>query len=134
MLAGGEKFTVTPTYHVFDMFKEHQGGTALRTLVSDNEDIRSRLSVSSSEKDGIITVTLANLSCDTDETVELNLLGRYASIAPCKAVLLTADDVHAHNTFDAPETVKPRDIEIDTVSSFTVPHASIMSIEIKTRD
>ena len=32
-LAGGDGFTVTPNYHVFDMYKEHQGGRQLHTEV-----------------------------------------------------------------------------------------------------
>lgn len=30
-LAVGEKFTVTPVFHVFDMYAPHQGGTSVRT-------------------------------------------------------------------------------------------------------
>ena len=29
-----DKFCVTPTYHVFDMYKSHQGAQSVRTLVS----------------------------------------------------------------------------------------------------
>jgi hypothetical protein len=32
-LAGGEHCIVTPAYHVFDMFKDHMGGTAIRTAI-----------------------------------------------------------------------------------------------------
>ena len=130
MLSSGNKFTVTPTYHVFDMFKEHQGGTALRTLISDNTDIRDRISVSASEKNGVITVTLANLSCEKDETVELDLLGITEEISSCTATVLKADDMHAHNTFDAPNTVYPESCNIDPTAPFTLPAAAILALEI----
>ena len=132
MFAGGDKFAVTPTYHVFDMFKEHQGGNALRTLISDNTDIHSRISASASEKDGIITLTLANLSCDNDETVDISLLGISSNISGITASILTSDDIHAHNTFDAPERVKPHETNVDIASPFTLPKASIISLSIRT--
>ena len=131
MLAGGDKFTVTPTYHVFHMYKEHQGGNALRTLVSDNGDIHNRISVSASEKNGTLTVTLANLSHDTDETVDLSLLGLTETVKECSASLLTASDIHAHNTFESPEAVKPVTTIVDLNASFVLPHASVMAISIK---
>lgn len=31
-VAAGEKFTVTPVFHVFEMYTAHQGGTSVRTL------------------------------------------------------------------------------------------------------
>ena len=131
LLAGGDSLTVTPTYHIFDMYKGHQGGNALRTLVTDNSDIHSRISASTTEKDGILTVTLANLSHNTDETVSLSLLGLTGEIVSCSATLLTADSIHAHNTFDAPETVKPREIDINVSSPFSIPRASVIALTVK---
>ena len=46
ILTEGADMVLTPTYHVFDMYKEHQGAIALRTLITDNEEPHSRISVS----------------------------------------------------------------------------------------
>ena len=51
-LAGGEHCIETPTYYVFDMYKEHQGAKLVETVVTDNDDLNSSISVSASVKDG----------------------------------------------------------------------------------
>ena len=128
LLVGGENCITTPTYHVFDMYKEHQGATALRTLVSDNADIHERVSASASEKDGKITLTLANLSCEKDAKIKLELLGSKGNVS--KACLLSSADMRDHNTFDEPEKVTPKEINVDIKKAVTLPKASVMTIEI----
>ena len=77
-LAGGENCITTPTYHVFKMFRDHQGAEAIRAFANDNTDIKTRVSVSASVKGEIMTVTLANCSCDEDAEISLDLLGATA--------------------------------------------------------
>jgi alpha-N-arabinofuranosidase len=127
-LAGGEHCIVTPTYHVFDMYKGHQGAEAIETLVTDNEDITSSVSVSASVKDGKMLITLANLSCTEDTELSLEGVG-IGFGAKGKATILSNEDMHAHNTFDAPETVVPVTIELDPAKTFVLPKASIAAIE-----
>lgn len=98
-LAGGEHAIVTPTYHVFDLYKAHQGASQLETVTTDKT-----LSVSASEKDGKITVTVANMNYDRD--VEVSLSAFAMTLGECAEVTyLVSDDPHAHNTFDNPECV-----------------------------
>ncbi len=128
LLIGGEHCITTPTYHVFDMFKEHQSGTALRTLVSDNGEISSRISASASEKDGIITLTLANLSCESNLKFKLELLGAKGDITSVS--LLSSAYMRDHNTFESPNKVTPAEIMLDIKKAITLPKASVMKIEI----
>ena len=98
-LAGGENAIVTPTYHVFDLYKEHQGARQLESASTDKS-----LSVSASEKDGRVCVTIANKNYDRPVDVTLSAfalpLGDTAEITA-----LSADDPHAHNTFENPDCV-----------------------------
>jgi alpha-N-arabinofuranosidase len=128
LLVGGEHCITTPTYHVFDMYKEHQGATALRTLVSDNSDIHERVSASASEKDGRITLTLANLSCEKDAKIKLELLGSKGNLS--KAYLLSSAVMKDHKTFEDPEKVTPKEVALDIRKTVTLPKASVMTIEI----
>ncbi|MBE6608329.1 MAG: alpha-N-arabinofuranosidase [Ruminococcaceae bacterium] len=129
-LAGGEHCITTPTYHVFKMYKEHQGADAVRCVTENNSDRRSAISVSASEKNGYVTVTLANRSCTDDAEISLESLG--ASVeANAKAMLLAEDDMHAHNTFEDPERVTIKEIDVDVSKPITIPKAGIMSISIK---
>ena len=126
-LAGGEHCITTPTYHVFDMYKEHQGAEAITATVTENTELNSSVSVSASVKNGKTLVTIGNLSCKEDAALTLESVG---AVLPetAEGVLLTADDMHAHNTFEAPETVKPCTVKIDLTKPVTVPKASVLAL------
>lgn len=126
-LAGGEHCIVTPTYHVFDMYKEHQGAQAVRTVVTENEEFASSITVSASRKDGKTLVTIGNLSCTEDAEITLEGVGGGIPMQ-AKAILLHHGDMHAHNTFEAPETVVPQELVLDVTKSIMVPKAGILAI------
>ena len=130
-LAGGENGIVTPTYHVFDMYKNHQGAECLRTLVSDNGELKSRVSASASVKDGVMTVTLANLSCTEDAEISLNLLGFDGKIAAASATVLASDDMRNHNTFENPEAVTPVTFDVDVTKTVTLPKAGVVALTLQ---
>lgn len=131
-LAGGEYCITTPTYHVFDMFKEHQGAVSLRTLVSDNDDIYNRISASSSVRDNHLKITLANYSCEEDVEIKLNILGMPGEIVSVNGTVLAAEDMCAHNTFEDPENVIPVNCIIPGISEPVIlPRAGVMSLDIE---
>ena len=45
-----------------------------------------------------------------------------------EAMLLYADDMHAHNTFEEPECVVPVAVTVDLTKPVTVPKAAVLSI------
>ena len=111
-----------PTYHVFDLFKTHQGGTAIKTIC-DNENI----SVSASVKGEKTTLTIANTS--SSDAIELTLDALDKKIPDTvQGKIIYHDDIHAHNTFENPDNVKAEDITIDTTKPFTIPRASVLSL------
>jgi len=102
-LANGRQFTVTPTYHVFDMFKEHQGAMCCKTQTDDSE-----ISVSASIKDGTVTMTLANLSCTEDKEITLCLNGLDGVVQTAQVTGLGNGDMRAHNTQPVSHRLKDR--------------------------
>jgi alpha-N-arabinofuranosidase len=126
-LAHGKDCIVTPTYWVFDMYKEHQGGECIETYVTENEDFASSLSVSASVKNGKTLITVANLSPDCDIELSLDAVD-FALPARATARMIYGDDIHAHNTFDDPNAVAPRELTLDLTKPITVPRASILAI------
>ncbi len=139
-LAHGSDFIVTPTYHVFDMFKEHQGATALQTAF-DREEIAfehqethkeakiAKLSVSASVKGGALLLTVANCSLGQPAELELAPVGM-ALKGDAELTLLTHEDPHACNTFEAPKTIAPQCTE-GRADVLSVPPASILSARIR---
>ncbi len=139
-LAGGDNLIATPTYHVFDLYKGHQEGEAVKTAVDNNEEILfsnprdgreshiSKLSVSASHKNGKMTITIANLSADTSEKLCLAPIGIKLG-GNVEIGILTHSDYHAHNTFENAENVKAeyKTVEL-TDGVITVPAASIVCV------
>lgn len=129
-LADENNFIETPTYYVFDMFKGHQGGNALKTVVSNNAELENSVSVSSSIKDDVLTITLANLSCKDDAEISLDLLGNNREITSSYCVILQGKNITDYNTFENPHTVIPEcERSIDITKPLTLPKASVMLIK-----
>ena len=137
ILTEGPKMLLTPTYHVMHMYKGHQGGKLLPTevvnggTVGAGESVVPRLNVSASQKDGAVTVTAANLSLTEETEVELRFDGLIPSGA--QAVVLSGE-VHAHNTFDDPDAVAERKLDVRCEGStvaFTLPACGVAAVTLK---
>ncbi len=137
-LAGGEHFVETPNYHVFDMFQGHKGGRQIDTstdaLYLEREGFAplQTLSVSASEKDGAVTLTIANLDMSQAQEVKLIPVGKKLG-SKADMITLRHDDVHACNTFEDPFAVVPSHTEIafEKEACVTVPAAGIVALRIR---
>ena len=112
ILTEGPKMIKTPTYHVFHMYRHHQGATLLNsTLTGVGETGIGEWKVPevtesvSEDAEHIITVTLNNLSADEEKEIEIVIAGDEHVYSVKEAKVVSAE-MHAHNTFDAPELVK----------------------------
>lgn len=127
-LASGEKCITTPTYHIFNMFKEHQGAEAIETVITDNSILREGISASASVKNGKTLLTICNLSCKEDAEVSLEGVG-FDIPATAKMEILTHSDLCAHNTFENPENVTVNEISADITNGIIVPKGSVIAIK-----
>ena len=135
-----DKFCVTPTYHVFDMYAAHQGGQSLRTLLSAPSISYTRstgpgtlpgLYCSASLREKRLTVTVTNPGLDQIREAEIGLRG--ARVTAGQVVTLAAPDVHAHNTFENPRAVEPHTGQIEASGStltYRFPPASVTKLEL----
>jgi alpha-N-arabinofuranosidase len=134
-LAHEDKFCVTPVGHVFGMYSAHQGGQAVRTIISAPNANYSRdgklaslwgLSGSASMHDKQLVLTVVNPH--VSEVRETDISVRGAAIKSATAIVLTSSDLHAHNTFDRRQEVSPQmKDELSTGKTITVeiPPASV---------
>lgn len=111
ILTDKEKMLLTPTYHVFKMHIPFQDATYLPvSIMGDNEykqgdkEIPNLSASAAKSKDGKTWLTLVNLNPNENLDVQVNPDG---SFSKAEGYLLTADQIDAHNTFEAPERVKP---------------------------
>jgi alpha-N-arabinofuranosidase len=115
-LAHEDKFIVTPTFHVFEMYAAHQGATSLRveavsprssyTRNGQPADFKS-LSGSASLRNKEVTLTVVNADLTGERETEIAIPG--LRVDSCRLRVLSARDVHAHNDFEHPRGVEPRD-------------------------
>ncbi|KAF6620148.1 alpha-N-arabinofuranosidase [Paenibacillus polymyxa] len=111
VLTEGPAMLLTPTYHVFEMFKVHQDAQALaiHAKVGNYEydgDSIPQVSVSASKaQDGFIHISLCNVHPGESANLSLELRG-LEEVKEINGVVLASDDMQAHNTFDQPERVK----------------------------
>ena len=140
-LAGDGYMVCTPTYHIFDMYKYHQGAKALKVVTdggkitfnrTDNgrEDEIERLSVSASEKDGYLTITAANLSYTESAELDINVVGMELE-NEAEVILLTSEKAQDHNTPENPELVKPVSFKADTKEKLSIPAFSAATVRVK---
>jgi hypothetical protein len=139
-LAHEDKFILTPTFHVFELFLPHMDGQAVRALFSAPEIRYTRVdkpaefwglmgSASVNGKELTITVTNPHAS----ETREAEIVVRGARVASGQARVLSATDVHAHNTFENPKAVEPHSEQLSPTAgalSFRFPPASVSRLSV----
>jgi len=139
-LAHEDKFVLTPTYHVFDMFAVHQGKTSLRTMVTsprpsytrNGEAATIRGLNSSASLDGKqLVLTVANP--DLKATRETEIAVRGATISSVKGSALTATDMKVHNSFAEPNNLSPKEISVRMTGNslvYSFPPASVTRLDI----
>jgi alpha-N-arabinofuranosidase len=112
ILTDKERIVLTPTYHVFRMYRPFQDATfvpvAFDAGTYAHGDIRlPRVDViSAKDKDGKLWVALTNV--DPNRAAQIELSARGASRVTGET--LSAPKIDSVNTFDAPATVVPKPI------------------------
>jgi alpha-N-arabinofuranosidase len=140
ILTDKEKMVRTPTYWVFEMFKVHQGGTFLPVELQTpdyafgSEKIPAVSASATRSADGrTVHLSLANTTPGQPASITVTLAGTSPSSATGR--LLTAATMQAHNTFAAPDTVKPVPFEgvklAGSTLTLTLPAKSVAVVELR---
>lgn len=133
ILTDGEKMILTPTYHVFEMYKVHHDATMLPVHLNcgnyalDGRDVPALSASASKDKNGKINITIVNVDPGKETEVLIDLRGgEYDTVS---GRVLAGSAVNAHNTFDKSDTVKPEPLKgariKDNILSLSVPPASV---------
>jgi alpha-N-arabinofuranosidase len=156
-LSHEEHFITTPVFHVFDMYKGHQGGQAVRVQFSvpdisfPRKAIKKQLSEtgdeavvggpearlwglngSASVTGKVLTLTVVNPHLSEARPARIMLRGE-ASAASAEAEVLGGGDVHEHNTFEQPDAVVTKKATASVsgkVVQFTLPPSSVTRVTI----
>jgi alpha-N-arabinofuranosidase len=112
ILTNDDKMVLTPTYHVFEMYKPFKDATYLPLELSapsyefSGYKVPSVHASAARGKDGKVYVALTNLH--PQNAAKLNLKLEAVRARSVSGRILTASAINSINTFEKPETVKPQ--------------------------
>ena len=138
ILTDGPRMVLTPTYHVFDMYKAYQDATNLPVELASpwynrNEWVMPAVSASAvRDTAGQVHIGLANLDPNRPATVAARLAG--LTPARVSGRVLTAAAMNALNDFARPDAVTPAaftgaSLAGDTIT-VTLPPKSVVMLDL----
>ena len=139
ILTDQDKMVLTPTYHVFELYKVHQGATSLPLALSTPdyavgaEKIPAVSAAASRDAAGKVHLSLVNANPNAAITVSCTLTGLTAKSVSGR--VLTSPAMDAHNTFASPEVVKPAKFDGATLAgdklTIILPAKSVVVLELE---
>ena len=140
ILTKDDRMVLTPTYHVFHMYKVHQDATYIpldvqceRRVVRDDRIVPTLSATASRDDEGTVHISLANIDLENTCDVEIALgdvKGKSVS-----GTILTTGNIDDHNTFEQPDKVKPADFSgarlVKGTLKVTLPAKSIVTLSIR---
>lgn len=141
ILTERSRMALTPTYHVFDLYQAHQGGTLLESMLETGtagmgEARIPQVSESVSEDaSGNIHITAANLSATESCSMDIVLYGRNAAEVSGDVL---HHEIHGKNTFEEPDAVHIQPLSgiqwNDGRIAFEMPACSVVHITVATAE
>ena len=138
ILTDEEKMVLTPTYHVFDLFKSHQDATLVESDIqsekvgTENAQIPQISASASLDNSNVLNLTVVNTSINQMDLAEC--------IIPDKRIntvsgLILSNKMDAYNSFELPDYVNIKNFDEISVSkeklTFKIPPCSVMKIAIQ---
>lgn len=140
ILTDGDKMVLTPTYHVFKMYKDHQNNTLVGSYITTDE-IKSdeakrsfpQLTESASvDENGTIYSTITNTSATKASKIKCQIAD--TKVKSIKAEILTGD-IHDKNDFGSENTVEIKEFidfrQLKDGFTATIPACSVVKFVIE---
>lgn len=142
-LTKGEKFLLTPTYHVFRMYLPHQDAVNIPLDIkapvfkaANGRPVVEFDATASRAADGSVSITLVNPMLKESDKVAIDLPG-IKGLDIERAEILTASAPQAMNTFEKPDAVAPapfKDVKAKgSHLDAKLPPLSIVTITLRPR-
>lgn len=105
----GDATLLTPTFHVFDLYKRHRGGQLLHADFESGEaGGLPRLSGSASLRGDVVSLSVVNSGAKSPVEATISLPGQNITLVAARE--LSGEGLAARNSLEAPEAVAPREI------------------------
>lgn len=137
ILTKGNQMVLTPTYHVFNMYKVHQDAMLIPMDLKCNdyeyegENIPA-ISASASIKDGVVSITLCNLNPNAPELLSIDLgEGKYSNVS---GKIIIGEKMADFNDFDMKPKVTLQDFSVKKPKNgkmaINLPSKSVVLIQL----
>ncbi len=139
VLTAKEKMVLTPTYHVFRMYRVHQGATMIPIELNAPEYKLNDASVpslhASASRDAAGRLHLSIVNLDPNRSAETTVTITGGVVKSVTGEVLTATAMNAMNTFAAPNTVKAVAFSGHKLSgsqlTVNIPSKSVVVLELR---
>ncbi len=135
----GERLVLTPTYHIYDMYKVHHDATMIPLELESggysfgDQSLPAISASASRSEDGAIHITLVNIDPGQARRVDISLDG--LDPGRLSGLILTSSQMNSHNTFETPDEVVPAPYEGAKIKGGKVvmemPAYSVIMLEIR---
>lgn len=139
ILTDKERMVLTPTYHVFRMYKVHQGATLLPVDLTAGQYVVGQAAVpslnasASRDAEGRLHLSIVNLDPNVAAEVSTTIAGQ--TVKTVSGEVLTAPAVNAMNTFDSPNVVRPAQFSGYKLQgsrlTLSIPAKSVVVLELR---
>jgi alpha-L-arabinofuranosidase len=140
ILTDGPALILTPTYHVFDLYKEHQDAEKLDTVITsapyqpEGRSIDAVGGTASRGADGTVHLTLNNRDPGREQPISIELRG--AIPVEVSGRILSGETIRSHNTAKNQDAVAVREFSDVTVNesslSMVLPAHSVVALRLTT--
>jgi alpha-N-arabinofuranosidase len=139
ILTDEERMILTPTYHVMNMYKVHHDAMLIPIhLKTADYELKGKklpaISASASKnKSGKVHVSLTNIDMNKAHEITVDLRGE--KFTKVNGTVLASGKVQDHNSFNAPDKVKPAAFNgakvVDNKVTIKLPAASVVVLELE---
>lgn len=140
ILTKDEQMLLTPTYHVFELYKHHQDATYLPIQLETPSysylgytSLPAVNASASQDSTGIVHITLVNI--DPIKNIEVETTLNEMDLSSVKGQILTSGKLTDHNTFENPDLIVNNEFKGANLKgknlSLTIPAKSIVMLELR---
>jgi len=120
ILTDGPRMVLTPTYHVFHMYVPFQNARFIPVQLDGGSYVQGAVTlprldaIAARATDGTLWLAVTNVDPDRASSIEIG--GDGLPLRSATGQTLTAPSVDSHNSFDAPDIVRPQQISVAAVN------------------
>jgi alpha-N-arabinofuranosidase len=141
-LAVEDKYTRTPPYYVFEMYRPHMGARQVPMRVrADDLTVQVKqgtaripaMTGSASVRERGVTITMTNPSLDAPLAARIRVAGGGRPVE-ARGAVLTHSDMRARNTFEHPDEVRPATLAVHVTgdtAAVVLPKHSVAAVELR---